>query len=87
MTGSNIVSSHDEVVMTTKVHDALTEALDCVKASGLIRKYSLVWSGRSEVPHITIWKATDASDEALRHTLAESLAGLVTESQVTIERD
>ena len=79
--------SRDEVVMTTKVHDALTEALDCVKASGLIRRYSLVWSGRSEVPHITIWKATDASDEALRHTLAESLAGLATESQVTIERD
>ena len=73
--------------MTTKVHDALTEALDCVKASGLIRKYSLVWGGRSEVPHITVWKATDASDEALRHSLAESLAGLATESQVTIERE
>jgi hypothetical protein len=38
------------------------------------------------VPHIAVWKATDASDEALRHSLAESLAGLATESQVTIER-
>jgi hypothetical protein len=73
--------------MTTKVNDALTEALDCVKASGLIRKYSLVWSGRSEVPRIIVWKATDASDEALRHSLAESLAGLATESQVTVERE
>ena len=73
--------------MTAKVHDALTEALDCVKASGLIRKYSLVWSGRSEVPRIIVWKATDASDEALRHSIAESLAGLAADSQVVIEKD
>ena len=85
--GKRCPKSHDEVVMTTKVHDALTEALDCVKASGLIRKYSLVWSGRSEVPRIIVWKAADSSDEALRHSLAESLAGLATESQVTIERE
>ena len=74
-------------MMTPKVHDALTEALDCVKASGLIRKYSLVWSGRSEVPHILVWKATDASDEELRRSLAESLVGLAADSQVTIEKD
>jgi hypothetical protein len=86
--GSTPLHSIDQPqTVTTKVHDALTEALDCVKASGLIRKYSLIWSGRSEVPHITVWKATDASDEALRHSLAESLAGLATESQVTIERE
>jgi hypothetical protein len=57
------------------------------KASGLIRKYSLVWSGRSEVSRTSVWKATDASDEALRHSLAESLAGLATEAQATIERE
>ena len=36
--------------MTVKLHDALTEALDSLKEGGLIRKYSLVWSGRSEAP-------------------------------------
>jgi hypothetical protein len=74
-------------MMTAKIHDALTEALDCVKESGLIRKYSLVWSGRSEVPRIVVWKGTDATDEELRRSLAESLAGLAAESQVTIEKN
>jgi hypothetical protein len=73
--------------MTAKLHDAMTEALECVKAGGLIRKYSLVWSGRSEAPRIIVWKATDASDEALRRLLANSLAGLADESQFSIEKD
>jgi hypothetical protein len=55
--------------MTTKLHDALTEALECVKAGGVIRKYSLVWSGRSEAPRIIVWKATNTSDDALRRSL------------------
>jgi hypothetical protein len=74
-------------MMTAKVHDALTEALDCVKESGLVRKYSLVWSGRSEVPRIVVWKGTDATDEELRRSLPESLAGHAADSQVTIEKD
>jgi hypothetical protein len=80
-------TSHDEAMMTAKVHDALTEALDCVKERGLIRKYSLVWSGRSEVPRIIVWTGTDATDEELRRSLAKSLAGLAVDSQVTIEKD
>ena len=73
--------------MTAKVHDALTEALDCVKESGLIRKYSLVWSGRSEVPRIIVWKALDASDEELRRSLTHSLSGLAVEAQITVEKN
>lgn len=73
--------------MTAKVDDALTEALACVKASGLIHKYSLAWSRRSEVPRIIVWKGTDTSDEELRRSLAKSLAGLATESQVIIEKE
>jgi hypothetical protein len=73
--------------MTVKLHDALTEALDCLKAAGLIRKYSLVWSGRSEVPRIIVWKGGDTSDEALRRSVAHSLAGLAVESQITVEKN
>ena len=76
-----------EAVMTTKLHDALTEALECVKAGGVIRKYSLVWSGRSEAPRIIVWKATNTSDDALRRSLLDSLAGLAGEEQFTIEKD
>jgi hypothetical protein len=72
---------------TAKLHDALTEALECVKAAGLIRRYSLVWVARSEAPRILVWKATDAPDEALRRSIADSLAGLAAESQLTIEKD
>jgi hypothetical protein len=71
----------------TKVHDPLTEALECIKAGGLIRKYSLVWSNRSDAPRIVVWKASDSSDEELRRSIADGLAGLAAESQVTIEKD
>jgi hypothetical protein len=72
--------------MTAKLHDALTEALESVKAGGLILRYSLVWSGRGDAPRIVIWKAADVPDEALRRTIADSLAGLAAESQITIEK-
>jgi hypothetical protein len=81
------LTSHDEAMMTAELHDALTEALEYIKAGGLIRKYSLVWSSRSKAPRIIIWKATDASDQSLRRSIADSLAGLAAESQITIEKD
>ena len=68
-------------------HDALTEALDSLKEGGLIRKYSLVWIGRSEAPRIIVWKALDASDEELRRSVARSLVGLAAESQITVEKE
>jgi hypothetical protein len=67
--------------------NALTEALECVKSAGLIRRYSLVWDAGSDAPRIHVWKATDAPDEALRRSIAGSLAGLAAESQLTIEKD
>jgi hypothetical protein len=74
--------------MVTELHDALTEALECVKAAGLIRRYSLVWSGgHSRAPRIVVWKATDDPDEALRRAIAKALAGLAADSQLTIEKD
>ncbi|WP_315767789.1 MULTISPECIES: hypothetical protein [unclassified Bradyrhizobium] len=73
--------------MTNTVNDALTEALDSLKTGGVVRKYSLVWSGRSEAPRIVIWKVADTSDEELRHSVAESLAGLAAESQISVEHD
>ena len=73
--------------MTAKVNDALSEALECIKASGIIRKYALVWTGRDAAPRIIVWKAADISDEELLDRLRHSLAGLATESQFTIEKD
>jgi hypothetical protein len=73
--------------MMAKVHDTLTEALDSIKASGLIRRYALVWSGRGAAPRIIVWQAADASDDVVRNHLVHSLAGLAVESQQTIEKD
>ncbi len=39
-------------IVSLKLHDALSEALETIEAGGLIRKYSLVWSRRSEAPRI-----------------------------------
>jgi hypothetical protein len=82
-----IALSTFEAIMDSNLHDALTEALECVKTAGLIRRYSLTWSGRSEASHIVVWKATDTSDQALRRAISESLAGLAAESQITINHD
>jgi hypothetical protein len=73
--------------MTAKLQNALIEALDCIKSAGLIRKYSVVWNGRSEAPRIIVWKATDTSEEALRRSVADSLAGLAAESLITVGKD
>jgi hypothetical protein len=73
--------------MTVKVQNALTDALDCIKSAGLIRKYSLIWNGGSQVPRIIVWKATDCSEEALRRSIADSLAGLAAETQIAIGKD
>ncbi|WP_024507560.1 hypothetical protein [Bradyrhizobium sp. ARR65] len=73
--------------MAMDLHHAVTDALETIKAGGLIRKYSLTYLGRSEAPRITIWKAADVSDDELRRKLVESLAGLAAESQLTIEKD
>ncbi|WP_407180010.1 hypothetical protein [Bradyrhizobium sp. STM 3562] len=73
--------------MATNLHEAVTDALESIKAGGLIRKYSFVFSGRSEAPRIAVWKAADLSDDELRRKLADSLAGLAAEARLTIEKD
>ena len=73
--------------MTAKLHDPLTEALESIKAGGLIRKYSMVWADRSEAPRIALWKGADISDDELRRIVVHSLAGLAVDSQLSIEKD
>jgi hypothetical protein len=73
--------------MTVELHNALTEALERLKAAGLIHKYSLVWVGRSEAPRIIVQKTLNASDEELRRSLAHSLSGLAVEAQITVEKN
>jgi hypothetical protein len=84
---SELACAREADIMTAKLQNALTEALDCIKSAGLIRKYSLVWDYRSEAPRIIVWKATDSSEEALRRSVADSLAGLAAESQIAIGKD
>jgi hypothetical protein len=74
------------LLMTDRLGSALAEGLDCMKAAGLITKYSIIWEGRSEAPKVIIWRACDTSDAALRRSIADGLAGLVGESQLTVER-
>jgi hypothetical protein len=81
-----LLTDRGELMTATKLHDALTEALDCIKAGGLIGKYSLAWDSRSDAPRIVVWKASDIPDEELRRLIANGLAGLAAESQFTIEK-
>lgn len=80
-------ASRGKYMARTKLHDPLTEALECIKAGGLIRKYSLIWRDRSDAPRIVVWKASDRSDEELRRSIADGLAGLAAESQVAVAKD
>ena len=70
--------------MVTNIHEAMTDALEAVKAGGLIRKYSLTYVGRSGAPRVTVWKAADFSADESRRKRVDSLAVLAADSQLTI---
>ena len=68
--------------MATK-HSGIVDGLEAMKAAGLIIRYNLTWEAPGE-PKVAVWRACDAPDEQLRKSIADGLAGLLTEAQLSI---
>ena len=69
--------------MDTTRHSGIVDGLEAMKAAGLIIRYNLTWERPGE-PKIAVWRACDTPDDRLRKSIANGLAGLVTEAQLSI---
>jgi hypothetical protein len=62
----------------------IVDGLDAMKAAGLITRYHLTWGGPGAEPKVAVWRACDTPDEHLRKSIADGLAGLLTQAQLSI---
>jgi len=65
-------------------HSGIVDGLEAMKAAGLIIRYNLSWERRDDEPRVAVWRACDTPDEQLRRSIADGLAGLLTEAQLSI---
>jgi len=65
-------------------HSGIVDGLEAMKAAGLIIRYHLTWEGPGGEPKISVWRACDTPDDQLRKSIADGLAGLVAEAQLSI---
>jgi hypothetical protein len=65
-------------------HSGIVDGLEAMKAAGLIIRYNLAWERPGGEPRVAVWRACDAPDEELRKSIADGLAGLLTEAQLSI---
>ena len=63
---------------------SIVDGLDAMKAAGLITRYHLTWETPSSEPKVAIWRACDTPDEQLRKSIADGMAGLIAEAQLSI---
>lgn len=65
-------------------HSGIVDGLEAMKAAGLIIRYHLTWERSGGEPKVAVWRACDTPDEDLRRSIADGLAGLVSEAQLSI---
>ena len=65
-------------------HSGIVDGLEAMKAAGFIIRYDLTWEGSGGEPKVAVWRACDTPDHELRKSIADGLAGLVTEVQLCI---
>ena len=62
----------------------IVDGLDAMKSAGLIIRYHLTWEAPGGEPKVAIWRACDTSDEELRKSITDAMAGLLAQNQVNI---
>jgi hypothetical protein len=72
--------------MDTLAHNAIAGRLEAGKTAGWLSEYLVAWHGTSDAlaPNVTVWRAADQNDDAVRIYLNGLLAGLVPESDIII---
>jgi len=66
--------------------EAITGRLEAGKSAGWLSDYLVAWHGPREklAPEVTVWRAADWNDDAVKAYLAGMLSDLVPESGIVI---
>ena len=72
--------------MDLAAHHAIAGRLEAGKVAGWLSEYLVAWHGaKGELaPNVTVWRAPDQNDDAVKSYLNGLLAGLVPEGGIVI---
>jgi hypothetical protein len=72
--------------MDLALHQAIAGKLEAGKMAGLLSEYLVAWHGPrgSLAPEVTIWRAADQHNDAVKVYLRALLGGLVPEDGIVI---
>jgi len=72
--------------MDLDAHNAIAGKLEAGKAAGWLSEYLVAWHGPSDQlePKVTVWRAHDENNEAVKAYVDGLLADLVSERDIVI---
>lgn len=72
--------------MDLDMHQAIAGKLEAGKTAGWLSEYMVAWHGPSEhlAPEVTVWRAPDQNDAAVKVFLSGLLLDLVHERDIVI---
>jgi len=72
--------------MDSSLHAAIAGKLEAGKLAGWLSEYLVAWHGPREqlAPEVTVWRAADQNDDAVRTYLSGILSDLVPERAIVI---
>lgn len=72
--------------MDANLHEAIAGKLEAGKIAGWLSEYLVAWHGPREslAPEVTVWRAADHNDAAVRSYLSGLLSDLVPERAIVI---
>jgi len=72
--------------MDASLHEAIAGKLEAGKLAGWLSEYLVAWHGPREnlAPEVTVWRAADQNDDAVRNYLSGLLSDLVPERAIVI---
>src|SRR5690242_17080839 len=75
-----------EAQMDARLHQAIAGKLEAGKIAGWLSDYLVAWHGPRErlAPEVTVWRAADQNDDAVRSYLSGLLSDLVPERAIVI---
>ena len=72
--------------MDARLSQAIAGKLEAGKMAGWLSEYLVAWHGTREnlAPEVTVWRAVDQNDDAVRNYLSGLLSDLVPERAIVI---
>jgi hypothetical protein len=72
--------------MDASLHEAIAGKLEAGKMAGWLSEYLVAWHGPREnlAPEVTVWRAADQNDDAVRSYLSGLLSDLVPDRAIVI---